>query len=306
MCRVIGYLGSAIPLSVVLYDSDSSLVRQAYSATMSQHLNLAGCGVAAWKNGGHAQAEPLLYKDTALPMYDRNLRSVAKMVESSCVIAHIRGANYFQPGAADVSRSNVHPFYHPGARLALAHNGGLKNFETMKYDLVEHIGPVLANRIEGTTDSEWIYALVLSQLQSSEPILTTDDIADAVIRALRILRQVRNKHDIHTASGVNVFISDGRSLVATRFTFDFGCYDGLISPAEMTYHSLWYTLGQDYGSNDGEWKMTGTVQDADSIIVASEPLTHDTSTWLEVPEYTLFTATRQDGRLIVQTSDLDL
>ncbi len=305
MCRVIGYLGSTIPLSIVLYDSDSSLVRQAYSATMSQHLNLAGCGVAAWKNG-NGRAEPLVYKDTALPMYDRNLRSVANTMESSCVIAHIRGANYFQPGAADVSRANVHPFYYQGARLALAHNGGLKDFDKMKYDLVEHIGPALAMKIEGTTDSEWIYALVLSQLKPADEELTADDIAQAVMRALRILRQVRNKHDIHTASGVNVFISDGRSLVATRFTFDFGCYEGLISPAEMTYHSLWYTIGRDYGVSDGEWRMTGSVQDADSIIIASEPLTHDTSTWLEVPEYTLFTASREDGELLIQASDLDI
>ena len=306
MCRVIGYLGSNMPLSVILYDSDSSLVRQAYSATMSQHLNLAGCGVAAWKNGSGRSEEPLLYKETALPMFDRNLQSVASTVESSCVIAHIRGADYFQHGAADVSRANVHPFYYPGAPIALAHNGGLKEFDKMKYDLVEHIGPALATKIEGTTDSEWIYALVLSQLEPTERDLTADDIAQAVIRALRVLRKVRNKHDIHTASGTNVFIADGHSLVATRFTFDFGCYEGLISSAELTYHSLWYTIGRDYGPSDGEWKMTGTVQEADSVIIASEPLTRDTSTWLEVPEYTLFSASREDGGLRIETSDLDI
>ena len=35
----------------------------------------------------------------------------------------------------------------------------------MRYDLVPHVRPELAQRIEGTTDSEWIYALVLSQLE---------------------------------------------------------------------------------------------------------------------------------------------
>ena len=34
----------------------------------------------------------------------------------------------------------------------------------MRYSLVEHVRPELAERIEGTTDSEWIYALILSQL----------------------------------------------------------------------------------------------------------------------------------------------
>ncbi|MBL0122140.1 MAG: hypothetical protein IPP88_05215 [Betaproteobacteria bacterium] len=37
--------------------------------------------------------------------------------------------------------------------------------------------------------------------------------------------------------------------------------------------------------NEGEWRMTGGAANADSIIVASEPLTKDTSTWVEVPEY---------------------
>ena len=34
----------------------------------------------------------------------------------------------------------------------------------MRYDLLEHIDPRLAGLIEGTTDTEWVYALVLSQL----------------------------------------------------------------------------------------------------------------------------------------------
>jgi glutamine amidotransferase len=32
----------------------------------------------------------------------------------------------------------------------------------MRYDLVQHIRPELAQRIQGATDSEWIYALMLS------------------------------------------------------------------------------------------------------------------------------------------------
>jgi len=37
--------------------------------------------------------------------------------------------------------------------------------------------------------------------------------------------------------------------------------------------------------HEEEWRMTGGAEHADSIIVASEPLTRDTSTWVEVPEY---------------------
>jgi len=60
--------------------------------------------------------------------------------------------------------------------------------------------------------------------------------------------------------------------------------------------SLQNTLGRDYGLHDGEWKMTGGAERADSIIVASEPLTRDTSAWVELPEYGALFAEVRAGR----------
>ena len=60
-----------------------------------------------------------------------------------------------------VGEPNLHPFRFRGASVALAHNGHLRDFTRMRYDLVEHVRPELAREIEGTTDSEWIYARVL-------------------------------------------------------------------------------------------------------------------------------------------------
>ena len=53
----------------------------------------------------------------------------------------------------------MHPFLFSGAHVALAHNGILRDFGRMRYGLLEFIKPELAQRIEGTTDSEWLYAL---------------------------------------------------------------------------------------------------------------------------------------------------
>jgi len=48
MCRVLAYLGEPISLGHVLYDTDSSLVRQSYSPRMmNTYLNLAGFGMVA-------------------------------------------------------------------------------------------------------------------------------------------------------------------------------------------------------------------------------------------------------------------
>ena len=49
MCRVLAYLGEPISLGHVLFETDSSLVRQSYSPRMMEtFLNLAGFGMAAW------------------------------------------------------------------------------------------------------------------------------------------------------------------------------------------------------------------------------------------------------------------
>ena len=73
----------------------------------------------------------------------------------------------------------------------------------------------------------------------------------------------------------------------------------------MNYLSLWYTAGRGYGLNEGEWKMTGGAANADSIIIASEPLTRDVGSWVEVPEYSILHAQIHDGRPRLQLHYLD-
>ena len=61
-----------------------------------------------------------------------------------------------------------------------------------------------------------------------------------------------------------------------------------------------------YGFHDEEWKMIGGAADASSALIASEPLTRDISTWVEVPEYSILWVHREDGRTRVQIEDLDV
>jgi glutamine amidotransferase len=43
-----------------------------------------------------------------------------------------------------------------------------------------------------------------------------------------------------------------------------------------------------------------------SLLIASEPLTVDTTTWLEVPEYSMITAALRPEGLDFETRDLDV
>lgn len=304
MCRVLGYLGRPIPLAHLLYETDSSLVRQAYSPRMmAVFLNLAGFGMTAWDPDSVNPDEPFTYKVTTLPLFDRNLRNLAQKISPTCLLAHVRGVTDSEDEV--IAEQNLHPFRFHDVNVTLAHNGHLREFARMRYDLVEHVRPEFIRRIEGTTDSEWIYALVLSQLEDPHGMPEAEEIVEATVKALSIIRAVRERNGIETSSPLNLFISTGRCLVATRFSFDYGWYpeNDTLLETDLPYVSLWYTLGQEYVQRAGEWTMVGSDR-ASSLLIASEPLTSDTSSWLEAPEYSLLSASVADGVFEMEVMDL--
>ena len=308
MCRVLAYLGPPLNVDNVLFTTDSSLARQAYSPRMmASFLNLAGFGMVAWDPDSRTPEAPFVYRTTTLPAFDRNLENLARKIAPQCFLAHIRGASNSPEEV--ISQRNVHPFLYSGAHVALAHNGILRDFGSMRYGMLEFIKPELAQRIEGTTDSEWLYALLRSQLDDPCGVPGPDELAAAVAQTLSIVRRVRERHDIRISSAVNLFVSTGQCVIVTRFSFDYGWYppeDPALLEWDLAYLSLWYTLGDEYLERGGEWIMTTAEDGPRSLILASEPLTKDVSTWLEVPEYSMLTAWIKDGGLQFQALDLDV
>lgn len=305
MCRVLSYLGAPILLEELFYKPDNSFIKQSYHPRYMPHLlNLAGFGMMAWDSTSHNPRSPYIYKTPQLPFYDENLKNISSKIKPYCLLTHLRGVTYTEKQV--VSRQNVHPFMFEGSNVALAHNGLLFEFEKMKFDLLDYINPSYQKNIRGTTDTEWIYALFLSQLAGPAEQYKTADIIAAIIETLKILQRIRHKHNITVNSPVNLFITDGKFLAATRFVFDFGWQlsDSQVS-AHFTYHSLWYTYGESYEFFNNEYRMKGGEKRA-SIIIASEPLTEDATTWVEVPEYTLMVAEVKDGEVNIVSQDINL
>jgi predicted glutamine amidotransferase len=181
--------------------------------------------------------------------------------------------------------------------------------EALKPRLAPHIEPRFLAGIRGTTDSEWIYALFMSQLSDPCAAAAEDEAFEALGRTLAVLRQARAEAGVSVSSSVNLFIANGHQLVALRYCFDFGRYhiDGMerVHEANLSFLSLWYTLGRNYALHGNEWKMTGGAERAESILVASEPLTRDTSSWVELPEYGALFAEIRNGRPYVSVRLLD-
>jgi predicted glutamine amidotransferase len=219
----------------------------------------------------------------------------------------VRGVAYHT--RVEISLQNCHPFHFKDVPLVMAHNGDLARFAEMKPLLAPHLKPGIAPQIHGTTDSEWVYALVVSQLHDPLRVPSADELASAVERTLDIIRDARKKLGITVSSSLNLFIADGTQLAAVRYCFNFGCYPtddaSRLHEANLSYLSLWYTAGRDYGLHDGEWKMTGGSENATSLLVASEPLTRDTAAWVEVPEYSMLHATIRKDRPAITIRDLE-
>ncbi len=303
MCRAVAYLGEEVILSQLISDPDNSLFKQSFSPELTKTLNLAGFGMGVWSNKFNHPQESMIYRTLELPVYDQNLIGITKQINISAIIAHIRGTPLF--GNLELNYQNLHPFFFPNAPFILAHNGLLEKFEVIKYDLVRYVRPEYSTYIRGTTDTEWIYAMILSQIRASREEWSIHHITEALCETIEIIGKVRQRHGIQTSSPLNLFLTNGEWIIATRFYYDFGCYESKVRSTDLTFTSLWYTLGERFGFYDGEYKMIGHEK-TKSILIASEPLTLESSHWVELPEYSLMKAYKEEGGYKVELENIEI
>ncbi|MBA3537444.1 MAG: class II glutamine amidotransferase [Tatlockia sp.] len=305
MCRVLIYLGKQeVPIFDLIYGPDNALAHQSYAPQLMHHLlNLAGFGFCAWAPHSYDPKQPFYYKTTELPFFDNNLYNLSKKISTTCLLAHVRGVPYTI--AETVSEQNIHPFKLDNTQLALAHNGGLAQMARMKIVLTGLIKPEIFAQIKGTTDSEWVYALLLSQFTDYTQDISMEEAYTAMKTTLKIIKNIRDELNIHEASSLNLFVTNGKYLIVTRFVYDFGCNNNRVHKAFLEYHSLWATFGETYEIVDGLYKMRGSGR-RNNILFASEPLTVDRTTWIELPEYSITKAWIADNEVKFRTYDLQI
>ncbi len=304
---MVAYLGEHVVLDEILFQPDSSIVEQSVHPQLLSAMNLAGFGVVAWDDDSPSAELPWTYRTAGLPFFDRNLRALSRKARATALLGHVRGV--LLSDREVVNEQNVHPFRYDGVPIALAMNGDLDRFSEMRADVSELVAPSIGRMVEGTTDTEWLYALILSQLRDpGAPVADPDELAAAVEKSLRLVREVRERRGLQRQSAVNLVISDGHCIVATRFAFDYGWYhEGWTfagGERRYDYTTLWYAAGTGYGNHNDQWGV-GPGSPQTSLIVASEPLTHDRSAWIEAPEYCLLVAAPGEDHLDVDIRELD-
>lgn len=252
MCRLLGYLGPAIALDSLILQPPHSLMVQSYAPKELEValLNADGFGLG-WYHATEPQA-PFTYRNV-LPMWnDPNVEPLCRYITTGCALAYVRSAT---PGQG-VDLSNCQPFQ--SGSLLFTHNGYIKQFrETLYRPMRKLMSDRVYASVEGNTDSEHIWGLVLTALAAQPEI----SLKVALATALRQLLALANEYD--TPMAANVLISDGQKLVGSRVA--------------------------SHGRAPSLYWLRQSPQFPEAVIVASEPLFD--APWTALPETSLFTLT---------------
>jgi predicted glutamine amidotransferase len=159
MCRWVAYSGSPLLIEDVLYKPEHSLIDQSLHSTMgAETTNGDGFGIG-WYGVGDV---PGTFHSVEPAWNDRNLRELARHIETPILFAHIRASS-----GSPVQQTNCHPFRF-GSWLWM-HNGLIRDFHDVKRELVLAVDPSLFPHIEGSTDSELFFHLALTMGLEDDP-----------------------------------------------------------------------------------------------------------------------------------------
>ena len=226
MCRWLVFLSEEdFLLADVVIEPANSLIKQSFDGgfhpglceTNNMPLNADGFGLGWYGRSGAA-----IFRSVTPAWNNRNLRELCRSVESSCVFAHVRAAT---PGSV-ISESNCHPFR--CGPLLFQHNGHIEQYARIKRRVLAELRDDVFGWLEGTTDSEACFALVLNFL---EPALLRDDhdraaparvpvaaMRAAMLGAIALLRKFLAEERVTDGfSSMNFALTDGHTVVVTRY-----------------------------------------------------------------------------------------
>jgi len=264
MCRFVLYVGRPLHLSSLITDPENSLIHQSYdSQERAEPLNGDGFGVAWYQLGERSEAA--LFRSITPAWNNQNLRYLARAVKSECILAHVRAAS---TGSA-VSEINTHPFVN--GRYAFMHNGELAGFRSHRRTLMGLLGERYFDGVQGTTDSECLFAHVLQRLGDSENADARAMAAALEDATAALLAHLRNS-GVSAPSYVNAALTNGSESVVCRYTNASGG-----RAASLHIHT-----GKLFTVRSGKAELIEADEDEHSVIVSSEVLTNDPS-WTTVP-----------------------
>ena len=311
MCRWFAYISPTEPclLEDVLITPNHSLSKQVnshYLPKLISHIpgeetteseislrnilnNVDGFG-STWYSSTRSAFEdgitgprPATYKHDQPPTNDSNFHSICAHTSTLTLFAHIRSAT-----ATAVTTINNHPFTF--GRHTIMHNGLISNFLDIRRDLLDLLDRDTYENVHGTTDSEHLAALYMTNLTKSagggtatwEKTYSLADMKAALTSTFVSISDLQSKSvDPSKAepNSLNVCCTDGSQLIAFRFR------NHTIEQPPSLYYSqtAGVTLNRKYpDSHDGSDNPSASKpaeEHGQHVIVASEPSTYNEKEW---------------------------
>ena len=242
MCRWLAYTGADVYLERLIFEPANSLASQSLAAQHSAWpTNGDGFGVG-WYG---SRNEPGLFRDVLPAWNDSNLRNVSAQIRSRLFFAHVRAST-----GASTSRTNCHPFRYDN--WLFMHNGQIGGFEHVRRALMLSVDPALFRHIQGSTDSELFFYLLLTNGGTTDPLAAFQHTVAQVLEAMR---------DAGTSEPfrMSAALTDGSNIFAVRFASD--------DKAPSLFAGAADALVQ-----------------ADGILVASEPMGTEAGPWSPIEQ----------------------
>lgn len=290
MCRLLVYVSQeSISLSSLLVHPSHSIMRQSYACRerlgdglsgLPPAINADGFGIAFYEDKGDedkgsnsssagagrgsrlsgqkrerdrntlddAEA-PGVYTSTSPAWSDPNLKRICSKITSRLVFAHIRAASI----GSGVSPYNSHPF--SAGRYVLMHNGHISSFGKLKKRFLMHLSDAALAVVRGTTDSEHLFAVFLTEVErlsgSINGKLAPEEMQECLMHSFSLLELWRAEAGIAENNLLNVAVSDGTTVIATRWAGS-GPGASLYFTSGSAWHPLPEQQSQGAGvSNDG-------------------------------------------------------
>ncbi|KAF9195863.1 hypothetical protein BGZ50_003124 [Haplosporangium sp. Z 11] len=272
-----------------------SIINQSFDSRLRldnrRPINGDGFGVGWYESVPDPElgVEPCIFTSVTPAWNNMNLIRIADKIKSPLVFAHVRAST-----AGSVSESNCHPWQY--GRLMFMHNGNIANFHLIKRKVQESLSDEIFLHVNGNTDSEWAFAVFLSQLKTphqSEPFCH-NILKEAMLNTIAKLNAWCKAVGTTTASMMNFAVTDGVSVVCSRY----------ISSRTLEAASLYYSSGTRFESyKPGHYRMVKAGKREDLVVITSEPLTFEKADWLTIPTNTLMVVTSKMNVLLYPIVD---
>ena len=292
MCRVLAYIGPEIPIESLLLTPENSLINQTLDPELHPLLQLAGWGFGAWSEHLLKPEEPLLYRRPMAAFYDDNADGIIPSLQASTMLAHVRAADYNSKTV--LADENCHPFSYQGTPWIIAQNGSLPSWMVLQRELLTHCKDQYLEQMRGTTDTEFLYVLLLSLLESD----SNEDVQRGFEKMLHVIRQAMKKLDLVGLTKLKMALVAPDRIIGVNYgsghegetdvagdwrelrKSEAGSKDHALG---MLLEPMYVLTGRNFQDYEGTYDLDiDPDEEPTSAIFASEPLTEDTDAWLHI------------------------